>query len=142
MALPPPRSAPPVPFPLEGRFWKGRRLERQAPPFDLQQARLRLKAAAEAGERAVRADHPMTGDDDRDRVGAVGPAHRAGGAGAADLFCDLAVAAGLAEGDPLQRIPDRALEGRPLGGEREVEIVARAGEVLRELAAQRRGMRA
>ena len=61
-----PRSAasaarPPRRRPLPGKFLRVRPLEGQQLPLD-------RKAAGVAGQAAVRPDHPVAGDDDRDRV--------------------------------------------------------------------------
>jgi len=42
-----------------------------------QQPALALDSAPESSERAVRADHSVTGHDDRDRIAVVGAADRA-----------------------------------------------------------------
>src|SRR3954451_19969508 len=55
----------------------------------VEQGALGLQAAGIAREAAVGADHPVTRDDDRDLVAAVGAAHSP--RGAAELGCDLAV---------------------------------------------------
>ena len=54
---------------------------RQQRALVLEQAALAVQAAGVAGQRAARADDAMAGDDQRQRVAAVGGADRAGGAG-------------------------------------------------------------
>src|SRR3984957_3981915 len=49
---------------------------RRTRAFEAKQQFLAFEAAAVPGQAAVGADHPVAGDDDRDRVGAVGQAHR------------------------------------------------------------------
>ena len=72
--------------------------------FELQaeQRFLRVEAAAEAGQVAAGADHPVAGDDDRNRVSAIGGTDRADRFRAADPLGDVAVGAGRAVGDLLQ----------------------------------------
>src|SRR4029077_14640291 len=100
--------------------------QRQAAVLMRQKPALALDPAAIAGERGVRADPPMAGDDDRDRVRAVGEADRAHRFGSADLGWQRAVAYGTAHWDPAQRRPDGALKrgaaGRRRQGGDRVEI--------------------
>src|SRR5258708_36848244 len=70
----------------------GRVVERRA--FVAQQPALALQAAAEAGEGAVGADDAVAGDDDRDRVGAVGQPDRAHGLRLPDGGGELALPPG------------------------------------------------
>src|SRR5690349_17841856 len=76
--------------------------------LQVEQGSLAVEATAVAGEGAVGADHAVAGDDDRDRVAAVGGADDAGALprldvgleeGGVDLLGLLAVADGLAVGD-------------------------------------------
>ena len=60
--------------------------------FVVDQPRLAVEAAAVAGQRSGRSDHAVAGDDDRDRIGAVGGADGARGAGRAERLRDRAVA--------------------------------------------------
>src|SRR5690606_19857997 len=98
-----------------------------------EQPALGREAAREAGQRSVAADHPMAGDDDRDRVAAVGAADRSRGPGRGEHPRLLAVAAGLAERDPGQRRPGLALELAADCDEPKVELAAVAVEVLAHL---------
>src|SRR5439155_27373352 len=84
--------------------------ERQGGPFVLQQPALAVQAAAEARELAARADHPVAGDDDGDRVLSVGRADGAGGARVAEAARQLAIAHRRAVGDGPQGVPDTPLE--------------------------------
>src|SRR5205823_13493198 len=69
-------------------------------PLVIEQPRFALEAAAVAGQRSGRSDDAVTRDDDRDRIRAVGGAHRARGVGRSDFFRDCAVAARLAGRNP------------------------------------------
>src|SRR3954452_8908411 len=108
--------------------------QRRAPGLEVEQRPLGRQPAAVAGERAVGADHAVARHDDRDRVLAVGGADGAERGRVPDLAGDLAVGGGLPVRDLQQRIPDQALERRALGPQRDVELRARAREVLGELA--------
>src|SRR4051794_11674503 len=103
--------------------------------LEIEQGALAFQAASVAGERPVGADDAVAGDDDGDRVAAIGGADRARGPGALDALGELAVADRLAVGDRAQRLPDLLLERR--AGERQVdvEVAPVAGEVLGELGA-------
>ena len=95
---------------------------------------LAFDAPAVPGEGPVRADHAMAGHDDRDRIAPVGQANRAGGdQRLAKRRRDLPVADCRAIGNPGELRPDRQLECGSARREREVELLARPGEVLREL---------
>ena len=88
----------------------------------------------------VGADHPVAGDDDRQRVGAVGGADRARRRGLADAARELAIGDRGAERDLAQRCPDAQLEGGAGRAERQRERPAGAGEVLARAArSPRRG---
>ncbi|MCY1457863.1 hypothetical protein D9M71_751910 [compost metagenome] len=76
----------------------------------------------------------MAGDDDRDRVGAVGGTDRTHGARAADLPGQVAVAAGGAVGNTLQGLPDFPLKRRTQRRQPDVEYLAFASEVFVQLA--------
>src|SRR5690606_6273877 len=104
--------------------------------FQLQQEMLGRQAAAEAGEGAVGADHAVAGQDDRQRVAAVGGADRAHRCGAADAQRKLRIADGAAIGDIPQRQPYLALERRALRRQRQLEAAALAIEVFLQLVAR------
>jgi len=76
----------------------------------------------------------MAGDDDRDWVAGVGTADRPWGRWRADTPSQLAVALGHAVRDLKQRAPDTALERAAARGERQIESLASAGEVLLKLS--------
>ena len=73
---------------------------------------LSFESTAVAGERSRRPDHPVTGDDDRDRVGAVGGADGARGARRSQRFRDRAIARRLPGRNRAQRQPHLFLERR------------------------------
>ena len=75
----------------------------------------------------------MARGDDRDRVAPVGRANRPHRVGVADLPGDIAVAAGLTEGDSQQRRPDLALEFGAGKVQVQLEVLPRASEVLAQL---------
>src|SRR3954471_4867212 len=88
----------------------------------VQQRALAAQAAAEPGERAVRADHAMARDDHRDRLAAVGEAALADGLRIAQLAGDRAVGGRLPVGDLPQHRPHALLEDGALRRERQVEL--------------------
>ena len=76
----------------------------------VQEPAFALDTAAVAGERAVGADDSMAGDDDANRIGAVGEANRPYRGGTAEACGEMSIgnsgtARNLAQGDP-----DLALE--------------------------------
>ena len=56
-----------------------------------EEPRLFVHAAAVAGERSVRPDHPMAGHDDADGIVVIGPAHSPNGLRFPDAFRLLAI---------------------------------------------------
>ena len=111
----------------EQRLLAGARLE-------LEQRALRREAAGVAGQRAVGADHPVAGDDDRQRVAAGRGADGAGPVGAPQRPGDRPVALRLAVGDRGDLLPDRPLEAAAAARrQRQLELAPLAGEVLLEL---------
>ena len=105
---------------------RGRFLQAQEEP-------LAGEAAGVPGQAAARADHPVAGHDDADRVPAVGVPDRLRGAGVAQFGGQLPVRAGFAVRDLRQQGPDLLLERRAARRELEVELAPRAREVLAEL---------
>ncbi len=75
----------------------------------------------------------MTRRNNRNRVLAIRRAHRPHCARVADLFGDLAVAAGFAERDGQQRCPDLLLERRAGKIQLQFETLASASEVFTQL---------
>src|SRR5206468_6652373 len=71
----------------------------QGPALEGEKRGLHGETTSVAGEAAVRTDHAMAGDDDRDRVPAVGGADGAHRARPPDLPRERAVGDGLAERD-------------------------------------------
>src|SRR5579872_5184072 len=78
----------------------------------VEQPALARQAAAIAGQGAVRADHPMAGHDDGDRIGAVGEADRAARVGAPQLRREFAIGRRRAGWSGSQCRPYAALEKR------------------------------
>ena len=76
---------------------------------------LAVEAAAEPGQGAVRADHPVAGHHDGDRVAAIGKPHRPAGAGLPEPRRESAIARGGPHRNPAQLGPDPLLERRPGG---------------------------
>jgi len=102
----------------------------------LEQPALAREAARIAHEPSVAADHAVARDRDRDRVAAIGVAHRARRARPADPPRDLAVARGGPERDLAQRSPHAVLEIAAARVERQCsERGGRAGEIARERGA-------
>ena len=100
----------------------------------LEEEALHVQAAAEAGERAVGADHAVARQDERERVLAVGGADGARGIRTeAEPPRLLAVADGLPVGDRREREPAAPLEVGAVEVERQVERRQLAGEVRLEL---------
>src|SRR3954452_2116939 len=97
-----------------------RQLPRSLPRLVVEQPCLAVEPPAVPGQGAVAADDAVAGDDDRDRVAAVGEADGTCGAGTPDASRQLAVADPLTEGDAHQLVPDAALEGRSLQREGQV----------------------
>src|SRR4029453_5737637 len=81
---------------------------RQEPP-------LTLETTPISGERSVRADDAMTGNDDRDRVRAVREPDGTHGFGIAQAPRELTVTEGLAGRNCAERRPHAALEFRAVG---------------------------
>src|SRR5687767_8714650 len=96
-----------------------RELQVDAPrAFVLEEPSLAIGAPAEARERSVRADHPVTGHDDADGIAAVRAADGAHRADVAHATREIEVADRLPEADVAQRAPHASLEGRAVGRER------------------------
>src|ERR1700682_3148083 len=79
-------------------------LVRQQPALDID--RVALGHAHEPAERPMTADNTMTGNDERDRIGAARPANRP--RRASELARDLAIGARLADWNSRQRVPNAA----------------------------------
>src|SRR5438128_3691904 len=109
--------------------------ERQQGSLVLEEPALAIQAAAETRELAARADHAVAGDDDGDRVPAVGRADCAGGADVAQATRQLSVAHGRAVRDGAQGAPHPPLKRRAGRVQGPVERRPGPGEVLRQLIA-------
>src|ERR1700736_1311962 len=101
--------------------------------FMVEEPLLGGQPAAESSQRAVGSDDARAGEDDADRIRAVGGAEGARGLRDAERGLLLAIAGRGAERDTSQRPPGCELEARALQVEREIERRARSGEVLVEL---------
>src|SRR5216683_549076 len=105
-------------------------------PLVAQQPPFHLEPAAVSAERSVRGDHTVARHDQRDRVPAVGGAHRPGGGRSSDGPRQLSVGPGGAGGDGAQRGPDLALEPGALRVD--LQRIDRA-EVAAEVGGERGG---
>jgi hypothetical protein len=114
-----------------GRWSAAGRPERQpsGPLFEVEQQALAVETAAVAGQGAGGADHPVAGEDDRDRVAAVGHADGPARAGTAEPGGELPVAGGVAVGDVGEQLPHLPLEAGAAERDGEVEDGEVAGEV-------------
>ena len=91
-----------------------------------EQPLLALEAAAVADQGAGLADHPVAGDDDADRVAAVGEPDRAGRLRQADAQRERAVALGGAIGNVEQRRQTFCRKSVPSEERRELEVNSRS----------------
>src|SRR5207244_2095435 len=78
--------------------------------FVIEQPSFAFYAAAIAGERAVRADHPMTRHDDANRIGPIGQTNRSNGSRTSKLRRQRTIGQGLAGRDRGESGPYAALE--------------------------------
>ena len=78
-------------------------------------------------------DDPVAGDDDRNRIGAVGRAHGSDSGRPADPPGPRPSGHRSAKSNRPQRFPYFALKDRPFHGQREVEIRSFPGKILRQL---------
>src|SRR5206468_4782379 len=111
-----------------GTNWCTLRPQPQQRPLMLQQPTFAVEATAVTGQLPPRSDHPVTGNDDRNRVLAVGRAHGAAGADLAELARQRAVAHRRPVGNGAQGNPDAPLERRAGRVEWQVEGGSAAGE--------------
>src|SRR6185437_2824644 len=107
-------------------------------PLQTEQPLLDRQAAAKSGQRAIRADDPMAGNDDRQWIGAIGETDGPAGPGLADAPRELPVGDRLAIWDALQLAPHVQLESRALRGERQIEQASGAVKIFLQLAHDRR----
>ena len=103
------------------------------PPFQGQEEFLDMQAARIAGQAAVAADDPVTGNHHGQGIPAVGGAYGSKSGGAADLPCDLPIGGCPAVRNIFQRLPYRQLESRTLWRQGQIEGGQASGEVGAEL---------
>lgn len=101
--------------------------------FKIEQRPLLLFTPGVASQSAVRSDHPVAGNDDADRVPAIGRSHRPCRCRSVDPRREFSVSGGCAVGNRRQCLPDRALELGTRRCQGKVEVGAGAGEVLPQL---------
>src|SRR5438445_7983211 len=102
----------------------------EQPPFA-------IEPAAVAGQRPVRSDHTVAGDDDRDGIRAVGQPDRARAAYRSDPPGNGSIRGGFTGRNGGERRPDATLERRTAQIEGEpVDVRARAAEVEAEPVAR------
>ena len=133
----PPRACPRAtwPRPSGPRPVAPERSRRRQRALELQQPALALDASAVAAEGSPAAQHAVTGDHDRHRVGAQRVACCSRATRAARVGCDLGVAEHAAVGDLRGNRQHAAPEGShepPV--ERQLEAAPAAAEVLLQLA--------
>ncbi len=80
--------------------------------FQLKQTLLPMQTAAVSSQPAIGTDHPVAGNDDRDRICAAGAANRAHSFGATNLSCDPSIGARLTAWDCAECAPDFSLKRR------------------------------
>lgn len=83
-------------------------------------------------QTAIRTEHPMAGNDNRNLVGAIGAGHRPHGGRPLHGGCERGIADDLTRRDFPQVPPDIALKGRAVAGEPGFETVRTAGEIGRK----------
>src|SRR5205085_8831844 len=105
----------------------------KAAALEGEQPMLDRQPPAVAGQPSVRANHAMTGNDDGQRIAAVGETDRSRRRWLTNLRRERAVRDRPAVGNVEQRAPDSLLKGRPVGRERQVEHATLAFEVFLEL---------
>ena len=92
--------------------------ERSLTLLEFEQCTFGRQTAAESRERAIRADHAMTGHDDRDRVGAVGQTDGPNSFRILDAFGELQIANRFAIRDATSIPATLVLKRRAVEGER------------------------
>ena len=98
--------------------------------FESEQLAFDIQTPGKTCQGAVAADNAMAGNDDGQRIAAVGGAHRPHRCRPVDGAGNIRVAAQSTPGYSRQRGPDRALEGGARRCQGQVELFALAGEVL------------
>ena len=102
--------------------------------LQLQQISFDFKAATVPAERAIRRNHPMAGDDNRDRIAIVGHADRSKAPRPPDSTRDVAIAPGLPVRDSEESPPAGQLKVGSTQIQWEIELPALAGKVLVQFA--------
>ena len=106
--------------------------------LELEQLLLAIEPAGVADQRPVRADHAVAREHDRDRVAVHDDPNGAGGLRAMGLGGEGSIGRELAVGNLGEKLQHLAVElARHSQIERELELRARALEVLAQLAARR-----
>ena len=85
-------------------------------PLEFEEPAFAFDSSSVTRERAVSSDHPMTGDDDRDGICAIGQAYGSDGFGTTDASGDVRIGASLSSRDCLECAPNIALKYCALGG--------------------------
>src|SRR5215469_7781300 len=98
--------------------------------FELQQFALYLESAAVATQGSVGRDHPVAGNDDRNRVAVVGQSHRAKALRPSHRPSYVGVGPGFAVRDFEQGFPTGELKLRAAEIEPELELATSPGEVF------------
>ena len=99
-----------------------------------EQPSLHLEAVGIACEAAILADDAVAGDDDRNRIEAIGVAYGAGGIVMVDYVCDIAVCPCTAVWDEFDHLPDFLVKIRGIAKvELEVKFLECSCEVGGEL---------
>ena len=105
-------------------------------PLEAKQGGLAVQATGIPGQRPIGTDDPVTGQDDRDGVGAVGRPHRPRGTGGIPRAAAMAPYVVVVPHGIVARCSQHpTLEVGPLRAQWQVEDAQRAGEVCRELTA-------
>src|SRR6516165_8470819 len=109
--------------------------------FVVEEPALAVETAAVAGQRTIRANDAVAGDDDRDGVGAVGEAYSADGRRTTDVLRDFAVRSRGAAWDSAERAPYILLKVCADGLHRNrVDSVEVCGEVALESSGETVGI--
>lgn len=102
------------------------RVERQVLPFGFQKFLFSPKPTTIPGQRPVRADNAVAGNDEGDLIGAVGPRDGTDGSRATNGVCNLRIAAGFTCRDHAQLVPNHFGELGPVVSKRCLKLCQRA----------------
>jgi len=108
-------------------------IRNRRPHFERKQRLLGRQAASETSQSSVARDHAVTGNYNRQRIGAIGRPDRARCLRIPNAPGQLSIRNRFAIGDSLQLPPDRALECCALGRERKIEFGSLTSEIFAEL---------